>query len=47
MESADVGWTIGVRPVFGRGARMDEMKEVRLETMSLGELMYLALFGTA
>jgi len=53
MESADAGWTVahgmrdGVRQVIGRVARMDEVKEVELETMSLGELMYYALVGNA
>jgi hypothetical protein len=47
MEFADTGWTMrdGGRQVVGRAARMDEIKEVELETMSLGELMYFALVG--
>ncbi len=48
-ELADLRWTVGdgVRQVLGRAARMNEVKEVRVETMSLGELMYYALVGTA
>jgi hypothetical protein len=49
MESASAGWMMrdGGRQVLGRVARMDEIKEVELETMSLGELMYYALVGKA
>ena len=48
-ELADLRWTVGdgVRQVLGRAARMDEVKEVKLETMSLGELIYFALVGAA
>ena len=53
MDFADSGWMMArgmrdsVRQVPGRAARMDEVEEDNLETMSLGELMYYALVGKA